>query len=87
MGLSWDFTKLSQIVVFMDLKIKIVDKRFDCSLYAKPMALYLYLPPPLLVIPLVYSRALSIDKSSESTNSAHAARTLTPSLQPSIAAC
>ncbi len=45
MGLSWDFTKLSQKVVFMDPKIKIVDRHFVCSLYAKPMALYLYLPP------------------------------------------
>jgi hypothetical protein len=45
MGLSWDFTKLSQKVVFMDLKIKIMDRHFVCSLYAKLMALYLYLPP------------------------------------------
>jgi hypothetical protein len=28
MGLSWDFTKLSQKVVFMDLKIKILDRHF-----------------------------------------------------------
>ena len=34
MGLSWDFTKLSQKVVFMDLKIEILDRRFVCSLYA-----------------------------------------------------
>jgi hypothetical protein len=34
MGLFWDFTKLSQKVVFMDLKIEILDRRFVCSLYA-----------------------------------------------------
>jgi hypothetical protein len=65
MGLSWDFTKLSQKVVFMDLTIKIVDRRFICSLYAKPMALYLYLPPnsshaPGVLTGLLYRQVLQI---------------------------
>ena len=47
----------------MDLPIKIVDRHFVCSLYAKLMALYLYLLPPSSshptpVMPPVYSQAL-----------------------------
>jgi hypothetical protein len=32
MGLSWDFTKLSQKFIFVDLTIKVVDRHFVCSL-------------------------------------------------------
>ena len=44
-GLSWIFSKRSQEVVFMDLRLKIEGKHIKSSLYAKPMALHLYLPP------------------------------------------
>jgi hypothetical protein len=65
MGLSWEFTARSQKVVFMDLTIEIVNRRFVTSLYAKPMALYLYIPPnsshaPGTLTGLVYSQVLLI---------------------------
>ncbi len=49
----------------MDLKIEIMDRRFVCSLYAKPMALYLYLPSnsshaPGVLTGLVYGQVLQI---------------------------
>jgi hypothetical protein len=44
-GLSWTFSERSQEVVFMDLRLTITGKRIKSSLYAKPMALHLYLPP------------------------------------------
>ena len=44
-GLSWIFSKRSQEVAFMDLHLKIEGKRIKSPLYAKPMALHLYLPP------------------------------------------
>ncbi len=43
-GLKWIFSKQSQEVVFVDLQLKIVERRTTTSLYAKPMALCLYLP-------------------------------------------
>jgi hypothetical protein len=60
-----DTIKLSQKVVFINLKIKIVDRRFVCSLYAKPMALYLYLLPNSshalgVLTGLVYGQVLQI---------------------------
>jgi hypothetical protein len=65
MGLFWEFTKCSQKVIFMDLTIKIIDKRFVTLLYAKPMALYLYIPPnsshaPGIFTGLVYKQVLRI---------------------------
>jgi hypothetical protein len=44
-GLSWNFSKQSREVVFMDLRLTIEGKYIKSSLYAKPMALHLYLPP------------------------------------------
>jgi hypothetical protein len=44
-GLKWLFSKKSQEVVCMDLRLKIVDRRITTSLYAKPISLCLYLPP------------------------------------------
>ena len=45
MGLTWEFSPRSHNVTFMDLNITLVDGRLYTSLYAKPMALHLYLPP------------------------------------------
>jgi hypothetical protein len=44
-GLRWIFSERSQEVVFMDLRLKIVGRKIVTSLYTKPMALHLYLPP------------------------------------------
>lgn len=45
MGLQWEFSSRSTEVVFMDLNIKLNNGRIHTSLYAKPMALHLYIPP------------------------------------------
>jgi hypothetical protein len=65
MGLAWEFMSQSQKVTFMDLNIKIEDGRIVTSLYAKPMALYLYIPPNLSHAPgiltgLVYGQVLRV---------------------------
>ncbi len=44
-GLKWIFSSRSQEVVFMDLRLTIEGRQIKSSLYAKPMALHLYLPP------------------------------------------
>jgi hypothetical protein len=44
-GLKWVFSKRSDEVVFMDLRLKIEEKMIVTSLFAKPMALHLYIPP------------------------------------------
>ncbi len=44
-GLKWIFSKRADEVVFMDLRVKIVDDKIVTSLFAKPLALHLYLPP------------------------------------------
>jgi hypothetical protein len=44
-GLKWVFSKRSDEVVFMDLRLKIEGKKIVTSLFAKPMALHLYIPP------------------------------------------
>ena len=45
MGLQWEFSQRSNEVVFMDLSLTITNGRIATSLYAKPMALHLYIPP------------------------------------------
>jgi hypothetical protein len=50
-GLKWNFSKRSTEVVFMDLRLKIEAKKVVASLYAKPMALHLYIPPHLCHAP------------------------------------
>jgi hypothetical protein len=45
MGLTWEFSPLSHTVTFMDLNITLTNGRLTTSLYAKPMALHLYIPP------------------------------------------
>ena len=46
-GLEWVFTERSQQQPFLDMVVKIdtVDGRIKTSLYEKPMALHLYIPP------------------------------------------
>jgi hypothetical protein len=43
--LDWDISDRVTQVNFMDLTIKIVGSRIETTLYEKPMALYLYIPP------------------------------------------
>ena len=43
--LDWEFSELSTSVNFMDLTISITGDTFTTTLYEKPMALYLYIPP------------------------------------------
>lgn len=45
MGLTWEFSPRSNSVVFMDLNITLHEGRLLTSLYSKPMALHLYIPP------------------------------------------
>jgi hypothetical protein len=45
MGLQWEFSSRSSDVTFMDLNIHLRNGRLHTSLYAKPMALHLYIPP------------------------------------------
>ena len=46
MGLQWEFSNRSSDVTFMDLNIHLSEGgRLHTSLYAKPMALHLYIPP------------------------------------------
>ena len=45
MGLTWEFSKRSSDITFMDLNIHLRRGRIFTSLYSKPMALHLYIPP------------------------------------------
>lgn len=45
MGLMWELSQRSNEVVFMDLTITITNGKISTKLYAKPMALHLYIPP------------------------------------------
>ena len=65
MGLKWTSTKLSKKVIFMDMTIKISGSRLVTALYAKPMALYQYIPPtschpPGALTGLVFGQVLRI---------------------------
>ncbi len=44
-GLRWIFSERCREVVFMNLRLKIEGRKIVTTLYAKPMALHLYLPP------------------------------------------
>ncbi len=44
-GLRSVFSERSNEVVFMDLRLKVNGKKITSSLYTKPMALHLYIPP------------------------------------------
>ena len=45
MGLRWEFSERSNMVTFMDLNIELSHGKLYTSLYAKPLALHLYIPP------------------------------------------
>jgi hypothetical protein len=45
MGLTWEFSQRSTEVVFMDLTITLTNGKISTKLYAKPLALHLYIPP------------------------------------------
>jgi hypothetical protein len=45
MGLTWEFSQRSNEAVFMDLTIMLTNGKITTKLYAKPMALHLYIPP------------------------------------------
>ena len=69
MGLQWEFSNRSSTVTFMDLNINLREGKIFTSLYAKPMALHLYIPPsschaPGIATGLIYGQSI------ESTNSA-----------------
>ena len=57
--LDWEFTPRLKKVVFMDMTIELVDGKLETSLYAKPMNLYLYIPPHSCHAPGVLSGLIS----------------------------
>ncbi len=64
-GLKWVFGKRSDEVVFMDLRLKIEGKKIVTSLFLKPMALHLYIPPhschaPGILSGMVFGNVLRI---------------------------
>ena len=44
-GLKWVFSESLDEIVFMDMQLNIEGKKIATSLFAKPMALHLYIPP------------------------------------------
>jgi hypothetical protein len=65
MGLKWTTTELSKKVIFMDMTIEISRNQLVTSLYAKPMALYQYIPPtschpPGALTGLIFGQVLRI---------------------------
>ena len=44
-GLGWTFTKRCTQVEFMDMTINIVGNKIETTLFEKPLALHLYIPP------------------------------------------
>jgi hypothetical protein len=72
-GLWWIFSTRSWEAVFMDLWLKIEGKKIVTSLYAKPMALHLYLPPhschaPGVLSGLVFGNVLRIHQLCSNTS-------------------
>ena len=64
-GLSWTFSQRSNSAVFMDLNITIEGGKLETSLYSKPMALHLYIPPhsahpPGIITGLIMGQILRI---------------------------
>jgi hypothetical protein len=65
MGLTWEFTERSNTTVFMDLTITLENGRFNTAIYAKPMALHLYIPPtsshaPGIATGLIFGHTLRV---------------------------
>ena len=64
-GLNWTFTDRSRQVDFMDMTIKIVGSKIETTLFEKPLALHLYIPPhschpPGVIIGIVMGNVLRI---------------------------
>ncbi len=64
-GLQWVFSERSDKVVFINLRLKIAGKKIVTSLFAKPMALHLYIPPhschaPGVLLGIVFCNVLCI---------------------------
>jgi hypothetical protein len=65
MGLIWTFTSPRKKLAFMDMTIQIEGEKIITAIYAKPMALYQYIPPnschpPGFLISLIYGHILRI---------------------------
>ncbi len=65
MGLSWTFKSPPQKMIFMDMTIRIEGEWLVTTIYAKPMALYQYIPPnschlPSVLTGLVFGQILWI---------------------------
>lgn len=64
-GLQWTFSPRAQSAVFLDMTISIVKGKIQTCLYAKPLNLYLYIPPhschsPGVLSGLVFGNVLRI---------------------------
>jgi hypothetical protein len=64
-GLTWTFENPCKKLVFMDMTIRIEEGKIVTALYAKPLALYQYIPPnschpPGVLTGLVYGQILRI---------------------------
>ena len=67
MGLTWEFTDRSNTTMFMDLTITIENGRLSTAIYAKPMALHLYIPPtsshaPGITTGLIFGHTLRVHR-------------------------
>ena len=65
MGLNWTFKSPRKKLVFMDMTIQIEGGKIVTTIYAKPMALYQYIPPnschpPGVLTGLIYGQILRI---------------------------
>jgi hypothetical protein len=64
-GIKWTFSPRSQSTIFMGMTISIEDGKLETALHAKPLALYLYIPPhschaPGVLTGLIYGVVLRI---------------------------
>jgi hypothetical protein len=65
MGLSWTFKSPCKKLIFMDMMIQIVGNKLVATIYAKPLALYQYIPPnschsPGILTGLIFGQVLWI---------------------------
>jgi hypothetical protein len=65
MGINWTFKSPHKKLIFMDMTIQIIDDKLVTTIYAKPLALYQYIPPnschpPGVLTGLVYGQILWI---------------------------
>jgi hypothetical protein len=65
MGLKWTFKSPGKKLIFMDMTIQIEGESITTTIYAKPLALYQYIPsnschPPGVLTGLVFGQILRI---------------------------